>query len=121
MSNFIVLVKQVPDVSQITDNAFDPETGKGGGSLLTLSYYGAEKVIPHYNVMGVAKAPPQAAAARVRVASTKQGGRRARHAAVAPLVPALPMGAGAGLEVAPGQRTIRVIKGTEVHEVNVGI
>lgn len=34
---------------------FDPETGNGGGSLLTLSYYGAEKVIPHYNVMGVAK------------------------------------------------------------------
>jgi len=28
---------------------------KPGGSLLTLSYYGAEKVIPHYNVMGVAK------------------------------------------------------------------
>ncbi len=27
MSNYIVLVKQVPDVSQITDNAFDPETG----------------------------------------------------------------------------------------------
>lgn len=27
MSNFIVLVKQVPDVSQITDNAFDPNTG----------------------------------------------------------------------------------------------
>jgi enoyl-[acyl-carrier protein] reductase I len=27
-----------------------------GGSLLTLSYYGADKVIPHYNVMGVAKA-----------------------------------------------------------------
>jgi enoyl-[acyl-carrier protein] reductase I len=27
-----------------------------GGSMLTLSYYGAEKVIPHYNVMGVAKA-----------------------------------------------------------------
>jgi enoyl-[acyl-carrier protein] reductase I len=29
---------------------------KPGGSLLTLTYYGAEKVIPHYNVMGVAKA-----------------------------------------------------------------
>ena len=28
----------------------------GGGALLTLTYYGAEKVIPHYNVMGVAKA-----------------------------------------------------------------
>ena len=27
-----------------------------GGSLLTLSYYGAEKVVPHYNVLGVAKA-----------------------------------------------------------------
>ena len=27
-----------------------------GGSLLTLTYYGAEKVIPHYNVMGVANA-----------------------------------------------------------------
>ena len=26
-----------------------------GGALLTLSYYGAEKVVPHYNVMGVAK------------------------------------------------------------------
>ena len=35
---------------------YDPETGKGGGSLLTLSYLGAERVIPHYNVMGVAKA-----------------------------------------------------------------
>ena len=27
-----------------------------GGSMVTLSYYGAEKVMPHYNVMGVAKA-----------------------------------------------------------------
>ncbi len=27
-----------------------------GGSLLTLSYYGAERVMPHYNVMGIAKA-----------------------------------------------------------------
>ncbi len=34
---------------------FDPATGKGGGSLLTLTYYGSEKVVPHYNVMGVAK------------------------------------------------------------------
>ena len=32
------------------------EDGSGGGSILTLTYYGAEKVIPHYNVMGVAKA-----------------------------------------------------------------
>ena len=34
---------------------YDRETGTGGGAMLTLSYYGAEKVIPHYNVMGVAK------------------------------------------------------------------
>jgi len=27
-----------------------------GGSVITMSYYGAEKVVPHYNVMGVAKA-----------------------------------------------------------------
>lgn len=32
----------------------------GGGSVVTLSYYGAEKVMPHYNVMGVAKAALEA-------------------------------------------------------------
>jgi enoyl-[acyl-carrier protein] reductase I len=31
-----------------------------GGSLLTLTYFGAEKVMPHYNVMGVAKAALEA-------------------------------------------------------------
>ncbi|WP_308909687.1 enoyl-ACP reductase FabI [Pseudokordiimonas caeni] len=31
-----------------------------GGSMLTLTYYGAEKVVPHYNVMGVAKAALEA-------------------------------------------------------------
>ncbi len=31
-----------------------------GGSILTLTYYGAERVIPHYNVMGVAKAALEA-------------------------------------------------------------
>jgi len=31
-----------------------------GGSMLTLSYYGAERVMPHYNVMGVAKAALEA-------------------------------------------------------------
>ena len=33
---------------------------KNGGSCLTLTYYGAEKVMPHYNVMGVAKAALEA-------------------------------------------------------------
>jgi len=31
-----------------------------GGSLLTLTYYGAEKWMPHYNVMGIAKAALEA-------------------------------------------------------------
>jgi enoyl-[acyl-carrier protein] reductase I len=36
----------------------EDENGRigGGGNILTLTYYGAEKVVPHYNVMGVAKA-----------------------------------------------------------------
>lgn len=32
-----------------------------GGSIIAMSYYGAEKVVPHYNVMGVAKAALEAA------------------------------------------------------------
>lgn len=43
---------------------------KGGGSMLTLSYYGAERVIPHYNVMGVAKAALEAS---VRYLATDLG------------------------------------------------
>lgn len=33
---------------------------KSGGSILTMSYLGAERVVPHYNVMGVAKAALEA-------------------------------------------------------------
>lgn len=33
---------------------------KNGGSLITMTYYGAERVMPHYNVMGVAKAALEA-------------------------------------------------------------
>ncbi len=32
----------------------------GGGSIIAMTYYGAEKVIPHYNIMGVAKATLEA-------------------------------------------------------------
>ncbi|MFZ5809932.1 MAG: enoyl-ACP reductase FabI [Chloroflexota bacterium] len=39
--------------------AFQPYL-RPGGALLTLTYYGAEKVAPHYNVMGVAKAALEA-------------------------------------------------------------
>ena len=47
---------------------------KPGGSLLTLTYYGAEKVIPHYNVMGVAKA-----GARDQREVSRDGSRARRH------------------------------------------
>ena len=43
----------------------------GGGSLLTLSYLGAERVMPHYNVMGVAKAALEAS---VRYLAVDLGG-----------------------------------------------
>jgi enoyl-[acyl-carrier protein] reductase I len=33
---------------------------KNGGALVTMTYYGSEKVMPHYNVMGVAKASLEA-------------------------------------------------------------
>ena len=42
-----------------------------GGSLLTLTYYGAEKWMPHYNVMGVAKAALEAS---VRYLAVDLGG-----------------------------------------------
>ena len=46
-----------------------------GGSLLTLSYYGAERVMPHYNVMGVAKAALEAS---VRYLAVDLGGQGIR-------------------------------------------
>lgn len=46
-----------------------------GGSMLTLTYYGAEKVMPHYNVMGVAKAALEAS---VRYLAADLGGRNIR-------------------------------------------
>ena len=44
-----------------------------GGSLLTLTYYGAEKVMPHYNVMGVAKAALEASVRYLAADVGKQG------------------------------------------------
>ncbi|HYH17322.1 MAG TPA: enoyl-ACP reductase FabI [Azospirillum sp.] len=48
---------------------------RDGGSLLTLSYYGAERVMPHYNVMGVAKAALEAS---VRYLAVDLGGQNIR-------------------------------------------
>jgi enoyl-[acyl-carrier protein] reductase I len=50
-----------------------------GGSLLTLSYLGAERVMPHYNVMGVAKAALEAS---VRYLAADLGGRNIRVNAI---------------------------------------
>jgi enoyl-[acyl-carrier protein] reductase I len=50
-----------------------------GGSLLTLTYYGAEKVMPHYNVMGVAKAALEAS---VRYLAADLGKQRIRVNAI---------------------------------------
>jgi enoyl-[acyl-carrier protein] reductase I len=50
-----------------------------GGSMLTLSYYGAERVMPHYNVMGVAKAALEAS---VRYLAVDLGGRDIRVNAI---------------------------------------
>jgi enoyl-[acyl-carrier protein] reductase I len=50
-----------------------------GGSLLTLTYYGAERVMPHYNVMGVAKAALEAS---VRYLAVDLGGSSIRVNAI---------------------------------------
>ena len=44
-----------------------------GGSALTLTYYGAERVMPHYNVMGVAKAALEASVRYLAVDLGKKG------------------------------------------------
>ncbi len=50
-----------------------------GGSMLTLTYYGAEQVMPHYNVMGVAKAALEAS---VRYLAVDLGERKIRVNAI---------------------------------------
>ena len=52
---------------------------RAGGSLLTLSYLGAERVMPHYNVMGVAKAALEAS---VRYLAADLGGQNIRVNAI---------------------------------------
>ncbi|MFC4273174.1 enoyl-ACP reductase FabI [Sneathiella chungangensis] len=61
--SFITLAKRAADL--MTD----------GGSMVTLTYYGAERVIPHYNVMGVAKAGLEAA---TRYLAVEMGKRNIR-------------------------------------------
>ena len=55
-----------------------------GGSLLTLSYYGAERVMPHYNVMGVAKAALEASV-RYLAADLGEAGVRVNAISAGPI------------------------------------
>ncbi len=55
-----------------------------GGSMLTLTYYGAEKVMPHYNVMGVAKAALEASV-RYLAADLGKGGIRVNAVSAGPI------------------------------------
>ena len=55
-----------------------------GGALLTLTYYGAEKVMPHYNVMGVAKAALEASV-RYLAADLGKGGIRVNAVSAGPI------------------------------------
>ena len=50
-----------------------------GGSVITLTYFGAEKVVPHYNVMGVAKASLEAT---VRYLASSAGPKKIRVNAI---------------------------------------
>ena len=57
---------------------------KPGGSILTLSYYGSEKWIPHYNVMGVAKAALEASV-RYMAADLGEAGIRVNAISAGPI------------------------------------
>ena len=57
---------------------------KDGGSLLTLTYYGAERVMPHYNVMGVAKAALEASV-RYLAADLGESGVRVNAISAGPI------------------------------------
>ena len=50
-----------------------------GGSIISMTYYGSEKVVPHYNVMGVAKASLEATYAVSGVRSGSEKNSRELH------------------------------------------
>jgi enoyl-[acyl-carrier protein] reductase I len=96
---------------------------KPGSSIMTMTYYGAEKVVPHYNVMGVAKAALEAttrylAADLGPVRNPRQRHqRRARPDTLRARHRRLPTMYGAFAEVTPLRRhiTIEDVAGTAVY------
>jgi enoyl-[acyl-carrier protein] reductase I len=74
--------KRTMDISVYSFTAVAQRAAKlmnNGGSLVTLTYYGSERVMPHYNVMGVAKAALEAS---VRYLAADLGGRNIRVNAI---------------------------------------
>ena len=65
-----------------------------GGSVITLTYFGAEKVVPHYNVMGVAKASLEATV-RYLASSTGPLGIRVNAISAGPIKTLAARGVGA--------------------------
>eukprot|EP01037_Dinobryon_pediforme_P016150 gene16150-16328_t len=73
-----MLAQVLEKLFEALDDAAKDKASKlmpNGGSLLTLTYYGAERVMPHYNVMGVAKAALEAS---VRYLAVDLGGDNIR-------------------------------------------
>ncbi len=60
-------------VAQRAARLMSTDMGHGGGAMITLSYIGATRVTPNYNVMGVAKAALEAS---VRYLAADLGRRR---------------------------------------------
>ena len=71
-----------------------------GGSMITLTYYGAERVMPHYNVMGVAKAALESS---VRYLANDLGPQKIRVNAISPG----PMRTLAGAAIGGARKTFR--------------
>ena len=74
--------KRTMDISVYSFTAMAQRAAKlmnDGGSLLTLTYYGSERVMPHYNVMGVAKAALESS---VRYLASDLGARNIRVNAI---------------------------------------
>ena len=76
--------KRTMDISCYSFTAVAREAAKimtNGGALLTLSYFGSEKFMPHYNVMGIAKSALEAS---VKYLAKDLGGKKIRVNALSP-------------------------------------
>jgi enoyl-[acyl-carrier protein] reductase I len=85
---------------------------RGGGSIMTLSYMGAERVFPHYNVMGVAKAALESA---VRYLASDLGARNIRVNAIS----AGPMKTASGKGIAGFDHILSVVAERAPYKRNV--